>query len=201
MELLRPEESFKPIIHSKFKEENTIIAKYALGTQPISRWYRNWKPIKGNKRKEEPDLYDSLMAKVYPAIKNLKIATITFIWMQGERDARLQQGEVYENSLLGLYKQLCQDLGRSDVNFIIGRLSDFGIKNTTHPHWTMIREIQIKVADSSPRFSWINTDDLNDGINRKEKSIQNDIHMSAKGYIVMGERFAKKAIQLIEMNY
>jgi hypothetical protein len=99
MELLRPEESFKPIIHSKFKEENTIIAKYALGTQPISRWYRDWKPIKGNKRKAEPDLYDSLMSKVYPAIKNLKIATITFIWMQGERDARLQQGEVYEKSL------------------------------------------------------------------------------------------------------
>lgn len=200
MELLRPQESFKPIIESKFKPENTIIAKYALGSQPISRWYKDWKPINGDEPKAQPDLYDSLMAKVYPVIKDVKIATITFIWMQGERDARLKQGEVYEKSLLGLYQQLCKDLGRTDVNFIIGRLSDFGIEKTSYPHWNMIRDIQEKVATSNPRFAWINTDDLNDGETRKGKAIQNDIHMSAKGYVLMGERFADKAIELIEKN-
>lgn len=140
------------------------------------------------------------MKKVYPEIKNKKIGTITFIWMQGERDARKDRGDVYERSLLGLYTQLCSDLGRNDVNFIIGRLSDFGISNKSHPHWTMIRDIQVKVAESNPRFGWINTDDLNDGLDRKGKEIQNDIHMSAEGYVIMGERFAKKAIQLIEAN-
>lgn len=72
--------------------------------------------------------------------------------------------------------------------------------NKSHPHWTMIRDIQFKVAESNSRFGWINTDDLNDGLDRKGKKIQNDIHMSAKGYIVMGKRFAKKAIELIENN-
>ena len=200
MELLKPQESFLPIIKSKFGENNIIIAKYALGSQPIRKWYRDWKPIKGNEPKAEPYLYDSLMKKVYPAIKNKKPTSITFIWMQGERDAKTSRGEVYEQSLLGLYKQLCTDLGRDDVNFIIGRLSDFGMANSTHPHWTMIRDIQVKVAESNPRFDWINTDDLNDGFNRKGKAIQNDIHMSAEGYVMLGERFAKKAIQLIEAN-
>lgn len=29
---------------------------------------------------------------------------------------------------------------------------------------------------------------------------KNDIYMSVKGYLIMGERFAKKAINLIENN-
>jgi hypothetical protein len=200
MELLKPEESFLPILESKFGKNNIIVAKYALGTQPIRKWHRDWKPSKGDNSKAEPYLYDSLMKKVYPAIKNKKIATITFIWMQGERDAKKSRGEVYERSLIGLYNQLCTDLERTDVNFIIGRLSDFGISNKTHPHWSMIRDIQVKVAKSNPRFGWINTDDLNDGFTRKRKVIQNDIHMSADGYKIMGERFAYKAIELIESN-
>jgi len=200
MELLKPEESFLPILKSKFKKNNVILVKYALGSQSIRKWYRDWKPIKGDEPKAEPYLYDSLMKKVYPAIKNKKITTITFIWMQGERDAKTSRGEVYEQSLLGLYKQLCSDLRRDDVHFIIGRLSDFGMTNRTHPHWTMIRGIQLKVAESNPRFGWIDTDDLNDGIDRKGKATQNNIHMSAEGYVMMGERFANKAIQLIEDN-
>ena len=118
--------------------------------------------------------------------------------MQGERDAREELGEVYEESLLGLYEQLCQDLQRKDISFVIGRLSDFDMDNAKYPHWTMIRAIQEKVGASNPRFSWIDTDDLNDGVNRNGKAIQNDLHMSADGYVVMGARFAEKAIELIE---
>jgi len=195
---LKPDESFNPSINEKFGIDNVITVKYAKGSQPIRRWYKNWKPLEGNIPKADPYLYDSLMTKVNLAIKNKKIATVTFIWMQGERDARKKNGEVYKRSLLGLYKQLCDDLGRKDVNFIIGRLSDFDMMNENWPHWTMIREIQVNVAESSPRFDWINTDDLNDGVNRAGKDIKNDLHMAADGYIIMGKRFADKAIKLIE---
>jgi len=195
---LKPNESFNPSINEKFGIDNVITVKYAKGSQPIRRWYKNWKPLEGNIPKADPYLYDSLMTKVNLAIKNKKIATVTFIWMQGERDARKKNGEVYKRSLLGLYKQLCDDLGRKDVNFIIGRLSDFDMMNENWPHWTMIREIQVNVAESSPRFDWINTDDLNDGVNRAGKDIKNDLHMAADGYIIMGKRFADKAIKLIE---
>ncbi len=58
----------------------------------------------------------------------------------------------------------------------------------------------MKVGESNPRFGWINTDDLNDGKDKNGKDIQNDLHMSDKGYKMMGERFAEKAIQLIRDN-
>jgi hypothetical protein len=137
------------------------------------------------------------MKKVSAAIQNTSIHTVTFIWMQGERDAREGNGDVYEEALMGLYRQLSNDLGRNDVNFIIGRLSDFDMSNTKYPHWTMLRDIQVKVGNAHPRFGWINTDDLNDGFDRKGKSIQNDLHMSAAGYRIMGERFGEKAIEII----
>lgn len=194
---LKPEESFTPAVHERFGEENVIVVKDAMGGQPIRRWYKEWKPLNGDASKTPADLYDRLMTKVYSAINNEKIATVTFIWMQGERDAREKFGEVYEQSLTGLYEQLSNDLGRKDINFIIGRLSDFDMQNEKCPHWTMIRNIQVKVGESNPRFSWINTDDLNDGVNRKGKEIKDDLHMSAEGYVMMGKRFAEESIQLI----
>ncbi len=195
---LRPEESFTPAIEDEFGKENVIIIKDALGGQPIRRWYKDWKPLEGDELKAQPDLYDTLMTKVHTAIENGNIATVTFIWMQGEKDAREELGEVYEESLTGLYKQLSNDLERKDINFIIGRLSDFDMLNEKYPHWTMIRDIQFKVAESNPRFDWVNTDDLNDGVNRKGTEIKNDLHMSAEGYIILGKRFADKSIQLIK---
>jgi len=195
---LKPEESFIPVIEAEFGKENVIIVKDALEAQPIRRWYKDWKPFEGDEPKAQADLYESLMTKVNNAIEKKRITTVTFIWMQGERDAKEKLGEVYEKSLIGLYKQLCNDLERKDINFIIGRLSDSDMSNNKHPHWTMIRDVQVKVAESNPRFDWINTDDLNDGVNREGKEIKNDLHMSAEGYVIMGKRFADKSIQLIK---
>ena len=202
MARLNPQESFTPTVREKFGSQNIIVIKNAKGGQPIRRWYKDWKPLKGDEPKAKPDLYNKLMVKVKKAIKNEKIATVTFVWMQGERDSKDKQANVYERSLIGLYKQLSNDLDRKDVNFVIGRLSDFGMssKRDIHPEWKAVREIQVKVAESNPRFSWVNTDDLNDGVNHKGKEIKDDLHMSVKGYITLGKRFAGKSIELIEKH-
>ncbi|MGB5982115.1 MAG: sialate O-acetylesterase [Nonlabens sp.] len=200
MELLRVNESFRPRLIERFGEKNVFIAKYAKGSQSIRKWYKDWVPAIENESKAEPYLYDSLMIEVRKIIRKKNIASVTFIWMQGERDARKSRGDVYKKSLLGLYQQLSDDLGRNDVNFVIGRLSDFGIVKKGWPDWMKIRNIQVEVAESNPRFDWVDTDDLNTGINRNGQDIIDGIHMTATGYIIMGERFAEKAIQLIEEN-
>lgn len=200
MARLNPEETFMPVLETEFGKENIIVAKYALRGEPIRRWYKDWKPLVGDKPKAQPDLYDSLMVNVFPAIENEKIESVTFIWMQGERDAKEKHGEVYAKSLLGLYNQLSNDLQIEDINLIVGRLSDFDLQNVKYKHWTKVRQAQVKIAESNPRFAWINTDDLNDGLNGRGKKIENDLHMSVEGYKTLGERFAGKAIQLIKEN-
>ena len=196
----RPQEAFTPAVKDALGEDKVIVIQDALGGQPIQRWWKDWKSPEGKKPENTGDLYDRLMGKVMPEIKGQTLNSVTFIWMQGERDAKMQWGEVYEVSLKGLYDQLCKDLGRSDINFVIGRLSDFDLKNQRYPHWTMVRKIQVKLAESSPRFGWVNTDDLNDGVNRKGKKIQNDLHYSAEGYKTLGKRFAESALKLIKQN-
>ena len=66
--------------------------------------------------------------------------------------------------------------------------------------WKLIREVQVKVADASPRGAWVDTDDLNDGLNKKGKEIKNDLHYTQKGYELLGKRFAEKAIALIKKH-
>lgn len=195
----RPEEAFTPAVEKAFGKENVVVVQDALGGQPIHRWYKKWKePNGGDQPKQIGDLYDRLMKKVQPAIKGKKLASVTFIWMQGERDAKMKWSPNYEESLRGLHQQLSKDLGRDDVNFVIGRLSDFDLKNTRYPDWTRIRDIQVKVAESNPRFAWVNTDDLNDGKNRRGKEISNDLHYSGDGYKTLGKRFAETSVELIE---
>jgi hypothetical protein len=198
MARLKPELSFVPTLHAKYGKEKVLVVKDAQGGQPIRRWYRDWQPVEGIVSENRANLYKRLMGKVYEAIDNQKIATITFIWMQGERDAKESNGVVYEESLLGLYEQLSKDLKRNDIHFIIGRLSDFDLQNKKSPHWTMIREVQVKVAQSNPLFDWVNTDDLNDGLDKKQRLLKNGLHMSIEGYKIMGVRFAEKAIELVE---
>ncbi len=191
--------SFKPTVEEAFGKDNVIIVKDTKGGQPIREWYKEWKTSNGDKPEGNGELYDRLMTKVNTAIEGKKIATVTFLWMQGENDT-VEHGDVYKASLNGLLDQLRSDLGRDDLNYVIGRLSDYGIGNEDIPYWMTIREAQVEVAEASPRGAWVNTDDLNDGVNQYGDKIENDVHYSVEGYKIFGKRLADKAIELIESN-
>ena len=198
MKRMLPQESFTPMLVAEFGPDNVIVVKDAKGGAAIRLWFDRDSLSGQINSKTNQNLYAPLLRKVKNKIELEKINTITFIWMQGERDAREGLGEVYENALIGLYKKLSDDLNITDMNMVIGRLSDFDLSNEKCPHWNMIRDIQVRVGESNPRFSWVNTDDLNDGLSREGKILKNDLHMSKQGYKKMGGRFAKKAIQLIK---
>jgi hypothetical protein len=195
---LDPEISFIPEVEKAFGKDNVIVVKDAHGGQPIRRWYKKWKPANGQAPKAETwNLFDRLMAKVWHATQNRTIESVTVVWMQGERDAREKHGDVYKASLKGLLDQFKEFLKRDDINFVIGRLSDFDMKDEKFPDWTKVRKAQMEFAEAYPRGSWVNTDDLNDGINRKGETIRNGLHYSVMGYKLLGQRFAKQAIDLI----
>ncbi len=197
---MQPEESFTPAVEKAFGKNRVLVVKDAHGGQPIRRWYKDWKAADGTRPDKTGDLYDRLMQKVREEIKkkNQSIKTVTFVWMQGERDANERHGEVYGASLNGLFDQLAADLGRDDLNFVVGRLSDFDMSNKRYPHWTKVRTQQVNLAEKNPNCVWVDTDDLNDGTNRRGNSIKNDLHYSASGYVILGQRFADQAIQLIK---
>ena len=195
----RPQEAFLPAVEKALGKENVIVVQHAVGGQSIQRWYKKWTSPQGVKPAITGDIYDQLMGKVNPFIRGKTLESVTFIWMQGEKDTQ-KWGSVYAVSLKGLHDQLNKDLERKDVNFVIGRISDHDLQNNSRPHWTMVREAQVKVAESDPRFKWVNTDDLNDGLNRRGRLIRNDLHYSAEGYKTLGSRFAESALKLIKLH-
>ena len=197
---LNPNETFAPTLYKALGAENVIIVKDAHGGQPIRRWYKKWTPVTRQPENTETpngDLYDRLLNLVNQAANGQKIRTVTLVWMQGERDARMGWGIVYGQSLSGLIKQFQKDLKASRLRVVIGRLSDFDLENRLYPHWTLVRRMQEEVASSSRLFDWVNTDDLNDGLNRKGKELKNDLHYSVAGYQTLGKRFAEKALELL----
>ena len=189
---LNPDLSFTPEIKKAFPADEIIVVKHALGGQPIRRWDKQWQPPegvaapKGMTAQTSGDIYDALMKKVNEATKDKKLTTISFVWMQGERDAKEGYSAVYADSLKRVLKQLRDDLKRPDLSFVIGRLSD-NLKGQTH--WDAVRALQEKVAKDDPLGTWVDTDDLN--------GTKNDLHYNKEGYIELGKRFATKATELI----
>lgn len=192
---LKPEVTFTPAVEKAFGKEQVIVVKDAQSGCPIRGWVKDWKPAPGTTapRDKSPHgkLYDRLMEKVTTAIEGQQIASVTLVWMQGERDAKEGHGEVYEQSFRSLLGQLKKDLGREDVAFVIGRISDHGLKGGgKYPQWPMVRDAQVKLGEGNPMGAWVDTDDLNGG--------GDSLHYGAAGYRMLGERFAEAAIRLVK---
>jgi hypothetical protein len=118
--------------------------------------------------------------------------TITFLWMQGERDAKEKLSAAYEESMNTLIADLRKDLNAPEMNFVIGRLSDF----STTEHWEAVRTAQVKVAKDDSRGSWVDTDDTNNKV--KNGKPHNDLHYTKEGYDLFGQRLARQAVRLIK---
>ncbi len=184
---LPPEVSFTPTVEKAFADDEVIVVKDAAGGRPIREWYKKWKPANGPAPENTGGLYDRLMTKVNAAIEDKKVDTISFVWMQGERDAKEGHAAVYAESMKGLIEQLRTDLGRKDVTVVIGRLSDH-LKD--HEGWNGVRAAQVKVAEEDPLVDWVDTDEMNgpgDGL-----------HYDKPGYTELGKQFAEKTIALLK---
>jgi hypothetical protein len=185
-----PDSSFTPFLRAAFPRDEIIVVKDARRGMPIERWLKDSGPRRASRAAAPGDLYDRLMTRVRTAIADKKPHSATFVWMQGEANAGLRRGNAYAMNLRQLLDQLRADLGRNDLNVVIGRLSDFGLQDRRFPHWTLVRTAQVDVADSEPRGAWVDTDDLNGPGNR--------LHYTPEGYTELGRRFAPKAIELIK---
>lgn len=200
MVLLHPGESFVPAVNEAFGSDKVVVVHDAEGSQPIWRWYKDWKPANGDGPEAPGDLYDRLMKKVRAEMEGQSIETVTLVWMQGESDANQGHGSVYAASLRGLRRQFEEDLGHKPIHFVIGRISGYGLVREHAAEWRLVRAAQVEVADNDPPAAWIDTDDLNTGLSREGVMYKNDIHYSAEGYRLLGKRFAEKAIALIRAD-
>jgi lysophospholipase L1-like esterase len=208
---LKPEQSFIPAVQKAFGENQCIVVHSGWSGATIQQWYKEWKDSTGALPKNPAltgALYDKMMIKVNPAIKDTKLTSVTFVWMQGESDTKPLQSEVYKASFLGVLEQLKKDLNITEINHVVGRISDFGIQGKgKNPHWQIVRDVLVELGTESPCGAWVDTDDLNDGKQSRGKDepreiveVTNDLHYTDEGYVILGQRFADKSIELINKH-
>jgi hypothetical protein len=138
------------------------------------------------------DYYGETLKLARANIEAGKPKTITFLWMQGERDAKENLAPAYEECLRTLIASLRKDLDAPEMNFVIGRLSDF----SKDEQWEAVRAAQVKVSTDDPRGSWVDTDDTNN--KEKNGKAVNDLHYTKEGYDLFGQRLARQAVRLIK---
>ena len=199
---MNPKLGFEPEAKELFADAEVVYIKIAQGGQPIRFWVNQWNDIAEkhglNAKLSEggrKDFYAQILQK-YKALKERypNPRSVTFCWMQGERDAREKLSSAYSDALTQLIKNLRSDLQHPEMNFVIGRLSDFGKDDNTH--WQHVRKVQVDVAAKDPRGAWVDCDDLND----KEKNgvKRNDLHYTKEGYELLGRRYVRQAKAMIE---
>lgn len=200
-------QSFQAAVEKVFGADKVIVVTLAHPSQPIRRWYKNWQLPKGQVEALPKDgkapvpngnIYETLIASVKKATDGKTLTTVSYIWMQGEADAEAGWGAVYEESFYGVLDQIKTDLGIQKVNYVLGRINDYWTTPRGLVDGDLIRSLQQKIGEAHDYGDWVDTDDLNTGVNPWGGYSLCDGHFPTPAYAVLGERFARKACLLID---
>ena len=201
---MKPEKGFQQEAEKLFG--NVAYIKVARGGQPIRYWVKDWDKIaakhgidvasKRAKDKNKGTLYYQPILDQFASLlkKHPNPASVTFCWMQGERDAKEKLHAAYTDSMKQLIEDLRRDLKQPNMYFVIGRLSDFG--KPDYEEWHAVRRAQVDVANGDERGAWVDCDDLNNKKNKNGEPRDN-LHYTADGYKLLGERYARQAKLMI----
>lgn len=193
--------SFQKCVEQVYGKDKVLVSTTGHPSQPLKQWVKTWTPPEGMtdpKPESNGSMYDNLLQRVRHYLKAERPASLTFIWMQGEADSENRWASVYEKNFLTLVNQLKTDLGMDKIQFVVGRINDYWLQK---PDGQAMREVLMKLGDEHENGAWINTDDLNQGVNPWGGYSFIDGHFPPSGYVVMGQRFAKEACRLIQPDF
>ena len=202
---MNPKLGFEPEAAKLFPEAEVAYIKVAVGGQPIRLWVTEWDEIaskhgldaakvRANDKAKGTPYYQQILDQFAALLKkHPNPASVTFCWMQGERDAREGLHPAYADALQQLVANLRRDLKQPNMNVVIGRLSDHG--KPTDANWQAVRKTQVDLSKADSRGAWVDCDDLNN----KEKNgvMTDDLHYTREGYELLGRRYVRQAKALI----
>lgn len=193
---LPPERAFLPEVKKLLPGATIDHVKFARGGQPIRKWVKTWDGIAAKHdleaKKDPAAFYQQLLEQSRAKFAAGRPDSITFLWMQGERDAKTGLAAAYQESLQTLIANLRKDLNAPKMRVVIGRLSD----HLDDDQWNAVRAAQVAVAERDPHGAWVDTDDTND--KERNGKAWNDLHYTKEGYDLFGRRLARQAVRLIQ---
>lgn len=192
-------QAFTERVQKRYGMENAVVVMRMKSGRGIRFWVADYsqpndRGLTAKKMNSNGQEYKPLIEAVLAKTKDQSYDTVGLIWMQGESDANNRLSAVYEESFIKLVKQLKKDLANDKMYYVIGRINDYARSVPNNEHWYRVRESQVRLGNTSGN-AWIDTDDLNGG---DAKQPDGDIHFPRDGAVILGQRFADKAIELID---
>jgi len=134
------------------------------------------------------NLFEAFLGKIDSLIDKGETLPTAFLWMQGERDARIPEaGKDYYSNFKNFIQAIRQRTGQSDLPFI------FGMVNPPAERYAAlesVRNAQRKIATELPNVFIIETDDL--------EKLTDKLHYNTAGQLEMGKRFGEKLHPLLK---
>lgn len=156
----------------------------ALGGSPLQRW--------NPEQAGEADLYDNMMDMIAKAGGRVR----GLVWYQGESDCNPEDVATYARRFRAFAEHLRRDLGDPDLPILTAQINRFTTPSLSlspsgkcTPEadrlWSMMREVQRRLALDLPQVSIIPTLDL---------ALSDNIHNAAASQVTLGQRFARVAL-------
>lgn len=170
-----PKAGLVPEAAKLFPNSEVVYLKVSQGGRPIRLWVGEWNGIAAKhsiSTQSTPKYYQPILDQ-YAGLIEKHPQPASVCGSDGATDRR-------------------RDLKQPKMNFVIGRLSDFGKPDNAQA----IRKFQVDIAEADERGAWIDCDDLND---KGAEGTKHDVlHYTKDGYELLGRRYVRQAKALIE---
>ena len=184
-----PEYGLSKKLNQAFPYQHFTVLKYSIGGASLLDWAPNY-----NKKKAEitgnakfGNVYAQCFAKIDSLLANEAVEPAAFLWMQGERDARIPEaGKDYYQNFKNLIQSIRQRLGQPELPFIFGMVNP---PTDRYAALTTVRAAQRKIAKDLPYVFIIETDDL--------EKLTDNLHYNAAGQMELGHRFGEQLNTLL----
>ena len=169
-----PEISFARRMADHHRQPVGII-KVAVGGTSLAK---DWSPDRRGY------LYDWLIATVRKAATTGRFEIEAILWMQGERDARVEAtAGLYAQNLTHFIQRIRGDLNQPDLPFVFGRVNP---PKAYSPFVDQVRRAQQEL--DMPNAVMVDCDGLD--------KHRDGLHYNATGQVELGQRFATALIEL-----
>ncbi|MEQ9443027.1 MAG: sialate O-acetylesterase [Cyclobacteriaceae bacterium] len=182
-----PEVGLSRVLHQQFPDANFLLIKYAIGGASLLDWAPDYDSTEAviTGHPEFGNMYDSLWAKVDNITTGYVTETIAFLWMQGERDARIPEAGIdYYSHFKTFIEAIRQDAALLNLPII------FGLVNPDPERYTAVTTVQTAQRDIARTINnvWmIDTSDLG--------KWDDQVHYNTQGQLELGRRFGETLLE------
>lgn len=184
-----PEYGLSEKLNQAFPHQDFTLLKYAIGGASLLDWAPNYDEkqaeITGNA--QFGNVFEKCFVQIDSLMTNKEAIPTAFLWMQGERDARIPEaGKDYYKNFKQFIQSIRTKLKKPNLPFVFGMINPPAEK---YPAVSTIRAAQRKIAQKLPYVYVVETDDL--------QKHPDNLHYDAMGQLELGRRFGEQLKKLL----